>query len=244
MQSLIGAQVDGIFGPATEMALKMRQTALGIAVDGIAGPHTWATLLEASTFALPPLQGLSASEARAQVAESQLGVSETRQNRGPQVDRYVREMGGDPTKAYPWCGYFTSWCGRQVHDAGIDIARVTSGAARRHWQDAHPSRQLIRGAIAARVEDGESLRGAVYVRARTSAPHNRAGILDRRRVQGHVGIVTGAHIDRLGRVVLDGIAGNSSGSGHATLRGTGSVAREVIVEGSRAWRALAGVVLP
>ena len=72
----------------------------------------------------------------------------------------------------------------------------------------------------------------------------RAAILQGARSQGHCGIVVGAHVDRLGRIIIDGVAGNSSGSGHSRVRGTGSVARERIVEGSKAWRALVGVVLP
>jgi peptidoglycan hydrolase-like protein with peptidoglycan-binding domain len=37
--------VDGVFGPATETAVKAWQQFFRLDVDGIVGPHTWATLL-------------------------------------------------------------------------------------------------------------------------------------------------------------------------------------------------------
>jgi peptidoglycan hydrolase-like protein with peptidoglycan-binding domain len=38
--------IDGIFGPATEQAVRSFQQAVGIGVDGIVGPQTWARLPE------------------------------------------------------------------------------------------------------------------------------------------------------------------------------------------------------
>ena len=40
-----GVQVDGIFGPMTDQAVRGFQDALGIGVDGIVGPLTWRALV-------------------------------------------------------------------------------------------------------------------------------------------------------------------------------------------------------
>jgi peptidoglycan hydrolase-like protein with peptidoglycan-binding domain len=40
-----GVQIDGIFGPQTEAAVRDFQDALGIAVDGVVGPITWRALV-------------------------------------------------------------------------------------------------------------------------------------------------------------------------------------------------------
>ena len=40
----LGVVVDGVFGPATETAIKEFQEGAGLAVDGIVGPATWNAL--------------------------------------------------------------------------------------------------------------------------------------------------------------------------------------------------------
>ena len=40
-----GVQIDGIFGPITDAAVRGFQDALGLSVDGIVGPLTWRALI-------------------------------------------------------------------------------------------------------------------------------------------------------------------------------------------------------
>jgi peptidoglycan hydrolase-like protein with peptidoglycan-binding domain len=40
-----GVQIDGIFGPETDAAVRGFQQALGVSVDGIVGPITWRALV-------------------------------------------------------------------------------------------------------------------------------------------------------------------------------------------------------
>ena len=45
IQTKIGVEIDGIFGPGTEAALRIFQRTAGLVDDGIAGPKTWEKIL-------------------------------------------------------------------------------------------------------------------------------------------------------------------------------------------------------
>lgn len=50
------------------------------------------------------------TEKALELAISQIGVRETKRNRGPEVDAYLLSAGLDPTKgSYPWCASFCYW---------------------------------------------------------------------------------------------------------------------------------------
>ncbi len=63
--------IDGIFGPATEEAVRRFQPAMGIGVDGIVGPQTWARLPQPPV--LPVLRLGSTGDA---VGHPQQGLTE------------------------------------------------------------------------------------------------------------------------------------------------------------------------
>jgi N-acetylmuramoyl-L-alanine amidase len=54
LQALLKLKADGIFGPATEAAVKAFQKSKGLKADGMIGPQTWA-VLSAKTTPVKPL---------------------------------------------------------------------------------------------------------------------------------------------------------------------------------------------
>ena len=48
VQSVVGATVDGVFGPGTERSVKSWQNANNLTADGLVGPATWAIMLDST----------------------------------------------------------------------------------------------------------------------------------------------------------------------------------------------------
>ena len=72
--------VDGIFGPATNAAVRAFQQQKGLAVDGIAGPDTWSALV------ITVQQGSQGDAVRGVQEEFQFRNLSGNPNTGPQVD--------------------------------------------------------------------------------------------------------------------------------------------------------------
>lgn len=58
LQGLLGLSQDGVFGPATEKAVRAFQKANKLGVDGIVGAYTWEKLLAANKIELPKFHSM------------------------------------------------------------------------------------------------------------------------------------------------------------------------------------------
>jgi lysozyme family protein len=120
LQRMLGVATDGIFGPATEAAVRAVQGRHGLTVDGVVGPATWAAI-EAEPFATPT-PPTTAPKPRAFAAEFPCVTSvrpdkHTRRRPG-RVDLVVlhtAECGETSTAAEAVAGYLVSTDAASAH---------------------------------------------------------------------------------------------------------------------------------
>ena len=180
----------------------------------------------------------------AALAVACLGVKETTQNRGPDVDRLVSQGGGKPSRAWPWCAYFVSAVVDEARRRGFDVRHsVKTGRAVKHWAEAETRNQITCADFWCLPPD--MVAGLIFVRTRTSRPVTDADRVREgaKQVQGHTGIVLSMSQDR-GLPGFIAVAGNSTGAGHSYVRGSGSVALEHYGRGGAGASRLVGFVDP
>lgn len=108
--------VDGIFGPATELATKDFQTKKSIAPTGVVNPATQKAMLspieavqQAVAVGAKPLAQLYIAYALQHLKQHPIEIGG--QNCGPWVRLY---MNGNEGPAWPWCAGFATWVLRQA----------------------------------------------------------------------------------------------------------------------------------
>jgi hypothetical protein len=112
----INLVIDGVFGSATDAAVRKFQTINTLAVDGEVGPITYGRLIEPVTNALKPIpvNGRSVDEMVAAYAQQHLKQHPREvggQNMGPWVRYYMR---GNEGVDWPWCAGFISTLVKQA----------------------------------------------------------------------------------------------------------------------------------
>jgi len=114
------ARADGVFGLATENAVKAFQRSVNIVVDGIVGNDTMTMLNQVLELPRPerPAEAVPSDRRLArlviQTALSQVGVREQpiNSNRGREVEQYLASIGLGG--GYAWCMAFVFWCTKEA----------------------------------------------------------------------------------------------------------------------------------
>ena len=108
--------VDGVFGPATEVAVKTFQTGHGLTISGVVDSTTQAALLAPLAAVRKPIAPESRELAELTVAYARQHLEQHPieiggQNCGPWVRLY---MAGKEGAEWPWCAGFATWMLRQA----------------------------------------------------------------------------------------------------------------------------------
>ncbi|HZQ70696.1 MAG TPA: peptidoglycan-binding protein [Terriglobales bacterium] len=180
--------VDGDFGPQTYDAVELFQArsvdmrGMHLTVDGEVGSLTWGALFPAIPV---PAQDFCSDLAKAAVDTAagqeaeQVREQPPGSNRGPRVDQYIRSVGLDPARQFPWCAAFVYWCFEQAAPRlSLPNPVTRTGSVLEHWQKA-ASNPRARRLLAAecQVNPGLVQPGMIFVLA-TGAGAGHTGLIE------------------------------------------------------------------
>ena len=146
--------VNGVFDSALSRSVKLFQArfpdtaGLPLEPAGKVGSLTWSALFGQASVPSAAQTPSALSEAAVAFAETQIGVMESPlgSNRGPEVDRYLRAAGLDPsTGDFPWCVAFTHFCYQSAAaQVGGPNPHVRTAGVLDHWNKAAKVPNAIR----------------------------------------------------------------------------------------------------
>ncbi len=162
------------------------------------------------------------------IAHTQIGVHETSENTGPQVQLYQRAT-DEPGTGWPWCAAFVCWCVR-------DLARLRPGLLSCEAHNCLPREASVEGFYEWAVRtrqwvvpsyDPGTARPVIYPLYDEGFRPQAGDIVLMRFPSGrHCGIVNATPYPSISGLSVPTIEGNTSGPYHATVdeRNGGEVA--------------------